>query len=172
MIENVLLLSGRAETDALGKAISALRSEPDGLEQLAPQLEMLTAHCAAYPAETRQLWDWFQSQNPCMEAGELSAVCEDHLSLLDGRIGIVREAQTLATGHSPHEAALAAALADLTAQRGRIAALSERLNAPPPPWTGPTMTRAEVRAAFERGEYEDVGTILQRLRNGGSLSKD
>ena len=126
-----------------------------------------------YPAETRQLWDWFQSQKPCMEAGEMSDVCEDHLGLLDGRIGIVREVQDLGGRAAKcRTKPLSPPLADLTAQRGRIAALLERLNAPPPPWTGPTMTRAEVRAAFERGEYEDIGTILQRLRNGGSLSKD
>lgn len=178
MTENVLLLSGRAETDALGKAISALRSGPDGLEQLAPQLEMLAARCAAYPAETRQLWDWFEQQHPCGEAEEMGEMFEGHLRLLDGRLRVVQEVQALAAevgrrrGQSPHEAPLAAALADLSAQRDRIAGLVERLNAPMPPWTGPTMTRAERLAAFERGEYEDAGTILERVRNGGPVSKD
>ncbi len=137
---------------------------------------MLTAYCTAYPAETRQLWDWFEAQQPCAEAGEMGEMFEGHLRLLDGRLRVVQEVQAVAAeigrGRSSHEDLLAAALADLSAQRGRIAALLERVNAPFSPPSEPLPTTAELRAAFERGEYEDIETILERVRNGGPVSKD
>jgi hypothetical protein len=178
MTGSILLASESAETHALAEAITALRSAPGGTEELAKQIDLLTARCQSYPAETRQLWDWFEAQEPCGAAEDVSEVVEEHLRLLDERIGVVQQVQIIAaesrllTDGSSQETLLAEALSDLIAQRNPIARLWERLNAPPTIFPGPTSTRAERRAAFERGEYEDVGAILERLRNGGPLSKD
>ena len=140
---------------------------------------MLSDHCVIYPTETRQLWYWFERQQPCMEAGEMNEVIESHLGLIDERIRLVREVQDLTAevgrrgGEAPQEAALAAALTDLSAQRDRIAGLLERLNAPPfPPSTEPEWTTADCRAAFERGEYETIESIIARVQAGGPVSKD
>lgn len=173
MTDIVLLLAGRAEVEALGKAISTVRSEPDGRDRLAAQMEILTAHCVSYPAETRRLWDWFEKQEPCLEAGEMSEVIEGHRALIDERMRLIREVHALATdGDEARRVALAAALADLSEQRGRLAGLLERLNAPMPPLTEPEWTTADCRAAFERGEYETIESIIARVQVGGPVSKD
>src|SRR5438876_288451 len=105
MTESVLLQAGRAETDALGKAIASLRSAPDGREQLAPQMEMLTAHCLAYPAETRRLWEGFERSGPCAEVGEMIEVFERFLNLIDGRLQIVNDVRSLAAAMTGRSAA-------------------------------------------------------------------
>ncbi len=178
MTGSILLISGSAESRALNEAIASLRTAPGGLEQLVPQIDLLTARCLAYPAETRQLWDWFEKQQPCGAVEDLAEPFEGQLRLLDERIQLVKGVQTLAAeigrrnGLSSHEAPLAEALNDLAAQRDRIAEMWERMNAPVAPWPGPHETREERRAAFERGEYEDIETILARVRAGGPVSKD
>jgi hypothetical protein len=178
MTGSILLASESAETRVLGEAIASLRSAPDGAEQLAKQMDLLTARCRAYPAETRQLWDWFEGQEPCGMVDDLREVFEGHLQLLDERIRLVREVESLAAeigcgnGTALSKSALADALNDLVAQRSRIDDIWQRMNAPPGPWPGPHETREERRAAFERGEYEDIETIIARLQAGGSVSKN
>ncbi|HBI43091.1 MAG TPA: hypothetical protein DDY78_09585 [Planctomycetales bacterium] len=178
MTGSILLASESAETHALGEAITSLRSAPGGTEQLAAQIDLLTARCQAYPVETRQLWDWFEGQEPCAMLDDLREVFEGHLALLDERIRLVQEVQSLATeigrgkGLSPHEAPLAEALGDLAAQRSRIGGIWERANAPMPPSTEPEWTTADCLAAIERGEYESAESILARLLAGGPLCKE
>src|SRR5438270_10724702 len=96
MTGSVLLQAGRAEAEALGKAIASVRTAPDGLEQLAAQMEMLTARCLAYPAEVQQLWDGFERQEPCGMVDELIVVVDDYLSLLDERLKVVNQVRSLA----------------------------------------------------------------------------
>jgi len=178
MTGSILLASESAETHALGEAITSLRSAPGGTEQLAAQIDLLTARCQAYPVETRQLWDWFEGQEPCAMLDDLREVFEGHLDLLDERIRLVQEVQSLAAeidhskGPSPHEAPLTEALNDLIAQRSRIGGIWKRANAPMPPSTEPQWTTADCLAAIERGEYETIESILARLQAGGPLCKE
>ena len=174
MTGSILTTSGCAEAHALGEAIASLREAPGGPEQLAKQLDLLAARCRAFPEETRRMWDWFEKQQPCGAVEDFAGVFEGHLRLLDERIQLAKEVQSLAgeNGALSQGAPLAEVLSDLTAQRNRIGGVWERMNAPVAPWSGPRETREERRAAFERGEYEDIESILARVRAGGPVSKD
>jgi|SRR5665213_212211 len=178
MTGSILLTSERAETHALGEAITSLRSAPDGKEQLAKQMDLLTARCQSYPAETRQLWDWFEGQEPCGMLDDLREAFEGHLDLLEERIRLIQEVQSLEAeidhnkGPSPHAAPLTEALNDLIAQQNYIAGIWERANAPFPASSEPKETPAELMAAFERGEYVTIESILARLQAGDPLTKD
>jgi hypothetical protein len=178
MTGSILLTSESAETRVLGEAITSLRSAPGGTEELAKQMDLLTARCQSYPAETRQLWDWFEAQEFCASVDDLREVFEGHLALLDERIRLVQEVQSLAAeidrgkGPSPQGSSLTEAINDLIAQRSRIAGIWKRANSPMPPSTEPEWTTTDCRAAFERGEYETTESILARLLAGGPLCKD
>jgi hypothetical protein len=175
MTESVLLQAGRAETTALGKAIAALRTAPGGREQLAQQMEMLTAHCLAYPAEMRRLWEGFEKTQPCAEVDVLVEVFERHLGLIDDRLQIVNEVRSLTaerSGARVDDAAFAQAVDDLLALRGRIAGVRDFFLRPLPPWPEPQWTTADCRAAFERGEYETIESIIARVQAGGPVCKD
>ena len=174
MTGSILTASGSAEVHALAESIASLRQAPGGPERLAKQLHLLTTRCRAFPEETRQLWDWFEKQQPCAAVEDLREVFEGHLALLEERIRLVNEVQSLAAerGASSQNAPLAEALSDLVAQRKRIGGIWERMNAPFPPSSEPKQTTAELLAAFERGEYETIELIIARLQAGGSLSKD
>jgi hypothetical protein len=174
MTGSILTASGSAEARALGEAITSLRQTPGGPEQLANQLDLLTARCRAFPEETRRLWDWFQAQQPCATVDDLREVFEGHLALLDERIRLVKEVQNLAAERdaSSQDAPLAEALSDLAAQRSRIAGIWKRMIAPLPPSMEPEWTTADCRAALERGEYETIESIIARVEAGGPVGKD
>ncbi len=174
MTGSILTASGSAEAHALEEAITSLRQTPGGPAQLAQQLDLLTTRCRAFPEETRRLWDWFEKQQPCGPTEDFAEVFEGHLRLLDERIQLVKELQSLAAdgGASSQDAPLAEALNDLVAQRGRIGGIWERMNVPMPPSSEPDWTTADCRAAFERGDYETVESVLARVLAGGPISKD
>lgn len=58
---------------------------------------------------------------------------------------------------------------ELLGLRSRITSLSEWLDSPPPPFLLPHRSAAERKAAFERGEYESMEDVLNRVRRGGPL---
>jgi hypothetical protein len=98
MIEGVLFRAERAECLAFHDALAFGLASSQGRAALADELGLLVARCVQYPAESRALWEHFETHNVKGTPDALRPHFEGFLRLLEGRgriadslLGLARE---------------------------------------------------------------------------------
>ncbi len=168
MTEAVLLQPERVEGQALEEKLSALRSTPEGRQQLASELRWLAERCARYPGDVRWIWHIVQTGWPGGPARALRSHIEGLYDLVNTRVriaeGLLSEARALTDAGayaSIEVASLEESGAALRSMRDKISSLMEWMNRPPAP---PNSERvAASRAALAAGECEDAAGAARRL---------
>jgi hypothetical protein len=178
MTETILLRTRKAQTDALNRALDSLESAAEDPETLSQEVRWLMEDCVRTSGRLKMAFDRGQKQWTPRPVEDIHEFYAELLGIVDGQArfaGRVRDRALKiaeATGETFDFKPLDESVQSLRNLRENIDRLCEWLASPVPVPGGPYRSAAERRAAFERGEYEAVEDVVNRVRQGGPVHKE
>jgi hypothetical protein len=174
---NAVLLSRKAQTEGLSNALDCLGPTIDDSDTLSQEEQWVIEDCVRTSDRLKAAFDGGQRRWTARPVEDIHEYYTEFLGIVDCQLqlaGRVRE-RALKSSVRARDALdlkpLDESMPALIKLREEVAILCEWLISPDPPSDGPHQSAEERRAEFERGEYEHVGDILNRLLQGGPLVK-
>ncbi len=164
----------QAETRAVEAALDALPQEEQAGPSLARNAHFMLARCLDYPAEAERLYHLLTEDGAVFEQRELRRqlvglgdLCAARAGILARLGALLKDVADLAAERAARFAEIAPAAERLVQLRARTQAFLAWLDRPRAAVDRKMIE--ESRAAFARGEYEEVEAIIQRLRAGEAV---
>jgi hypothetical protein len=178
MTEHLLIRPRKVQTEALSEALDSLGPTGENADNLSQEVEWLIEDCVRTSGRLKAAFDRGQRRWTARPVEDIHEFYTEFLGIVDRQLrlaGRVRDRALKAAETSLDDLDLKAldeSILALIKLKEEVVSLCEWLIAPSPPSDEPHLSSAEIKAAFERGEYEYAGDILNRLLQGGPLIKE
>ena len=175
---NAVILSRKAQTEGLSRMLDCLGPTIEDSDILSQEEQWLIEDCVRSSGRLKASFDRGQRRWTARPVEDIHEFYTEFLGIVDRQIQVangVRD-RTLKSSETSLEALdlkpLDESIQSLIKLKAEVVSLCEWLIAPSPASDEPHLSAEELGAAFERGEYEYAGDILNRLLQGGPLVKE
>jgi hypothetical protein len=175
---NAIILSRKAQTEGLSRTLDSLGPTIEDSDAVFQEEQWLFEDCVRISDRLKAAFDKGQRRWTARPVEEIHEFYMAFLGIVDRQLQLSSQVRDRAL-KSPQAALetfdlkpLDESIQTLIQLKEAVVNLCEWLIAPTPPSDEPRQSAEERRAEFERGEYEDVGDILNRLLQGGPLVKE
>ncbi|HBI42353.1 MAG TPA: hypothetical protein DDY78_05765 [Planctomycetales bacterium] len=177
---NAVILSRKAQTEGLSRALDCLGPTIEDSDALSQEEQWLIEDCVRSSGRLKAAFDRGQRRWTARPIEDIHEFYTEFLGIVDHQLqlaGRVRD-RALKASETSLDAfdlkPLDESIQALIQLREAVVALCEWLISPfpAPAWDEPRQSAEERRAEFERGEYEYVEDVLNRVLQGGPLVKE
>ena len=178
MTEHLLIRPRRVQTEALSEVLDSLGPTGAKSDNFFQEVQWLIEDCLRTSGRLKSAFDRGQRRWTARPVEDIHEFYTEFLGIVDRQLqlaGRVRE-RALIASESSLEAIdlkpLDESIQTLIKLKEAVVSLCEWLISTDPPSDEPHLSSAEIKAAFDRGEYEYAEDIYNRLRLGGPLIKE
>ena len=178
MTENILIRSRKVQTEALSNTLDSFGLAGENSDALSQEEQWLLEDCVRTSDRLKAAFDKGQRRCTAHLIEDIHEFYMEFLEVVERQLqlsGRVRDRALKSSGTAPEPfdlKPLDESIQTLIKLKEAVVTLCEWLISPDPPSDEPRQSAEERRAEFERGEYEDVGEILNRVLQGGPLVKE
>jgi hypothetical protein len=178
MTENLLILSRKMQTEALSDVLDSLGPTTEDSAALSQEEQWLIEDCVRASDRLKAAFDRGQRRWTARPVEDIHEFYTEFLEVVDRQLQLAGRVRDRALKSS--EISLDAfdlkpldeSIQALIQLKEAVVSLCEWLISPFPAPDEPHLSAEEMRAAFERGEYESVEDVLNRVLQGGPLVKE